>query len=440
MNSKWRTKNIGWNVLASFFIKGWSAFVVLIMVPLTLNCLGEYKNGVWLTVSSMLLWLDHLDIGLGNGLRNKLAIYIAHGYTQQARSVISSTMTMLVCIILPMVAALSIYVWYGDVFALLNVDSHIIPELRVTLQVAIILVCLTLVMKFVGNVYMGLQLPAISNLLISIGATLALAATWVLYHTNHATFFTIAVVNTAAPLVTYMIAYLYTFYIQYPQLKPSPSQVNMQSAIEMANVGIKFFWLQIAGIIQFMSANILLSQFFTPEIVTPYQIAYRYMSIAMVAFTVICMPFWNATTDAFEHNDMDWIRNASRKLNLLTFFIAIGLVIMIAVSPWVYQIWIGEANIVPFPMTIMMGIYIFFMILSMRYSYFLNGIGALRLQLLMTISAVVFIPLAWGISHFTHSVVAFMAVMCICNVPSIVINIIQFNKILKRKATGIWRI
>ena len=34
------------NVLASFFIKGWSALVVLIMVPLTLECLGKYKNGV----------------------------------------------------------------------------------------------------------------------------------------------------------------------------------------------------------------------------------------------------------------------------------------------------------------------------------------------------------------------------------------------------------
>ncbi|MBR1557153.1 MAG: hypothetical protein IJ647_05280, partial [Prevotella sp.] len=71
--------------------------------------------------------------------------------------------------------------------------------------------------------------------------------------------------------------------------------------------------------------------------------------------------------------------------------------------------------------------------------YFLNGIGALRLQLYMTVSAVVFIPLAWFVSSHTHDIVWFMAVMCLCNIPGILVNIIQFNKILNGTATGIWR-
>ena len=41
------------NVLASFFVKGWAAVVALLLVPLTLNCLGVYQNGVWLLVSSL---------------------------------------------------------------------------------------------------------------------------------------------------------------------------------------------------------------------------------------------------------------------------------------------------------------------------------------------------------------------------------------------------
>ena len=43
------------NILASFLIKGWSAFIVLLMVPATLHCLGEYKNGIWLTGGGALL-------------------------------------------------------------------------------------------------------------------------------------------------------------------------------------------------------------------------------------------------------------------------------------------------------------------------------------------------------------------------------------------------
>ena len=90
-------------------------------------------------------------------------------------------------------------------------------------------------------------------------------------------------------------------------------------------------------------------------------------------------------------------------------------------------------------MTAMMALYIFLLVLSMRYSYFLNGIGALRMQLYMTVSAIVFIPLAWLVSYLTHDILWFMAVMCICNLPGIVVNIIQFNRILKGTATGVWR-
>ena len=126
-------------------------------------------------------------------------------------------------------------------------------------------------------------------------------------------------------------------------------------------------------------------------------------------------------------------------MNMLTALIFVAAAVMTLVSPWVYDLWIGDKCHVPFGMTCMMALYVCLLILSMRYSYFLNGIGALRLQMYMTVSAIVFIPLAWIISKMTLNIIWFMAVMCICNLPGIIVNIIQFNKILKGTATGIWR-
>ena len=434
-----RTKLLVKNVIASFFIKGWAATVALIMVPLTLECLGKYQNGVWLTISSLLVWVDHMDIGLGNGLRNKLAAHVAHQEMEEARKVVSSTMAMLVCIVLPLLLLLLLLIWYTDVYAFLNVQLDIIPELRTALVCAVSLVCMTFVLKFIGNVYMGLQLPAVSNMLLALGQTLALLLTAVLYWSGHASFLFIVIANTVAPLAVYVLSYPYTFWMRFPYLRPSLKFVNLRSALELGNLGIKFFWLQVAGLIQFMTANILISRFFTPEMVTPYQIAYRYISLVMVGFTVICMPFWNATTDAYERKDMDWIRRASQKMNWMMAGIAALLVLMVAVSPWVYQLWIGDACEVPLGMTAMMALYIILLIISMRYSYFLNGVGALRLQLYMTVSAIIFIPLAWAVSSYTHDILWFMAVMCFCNIPGLVVNVIQFNKILNGQATGIWR-
>lgn len=439
-NNSARTAAIYRNVAMSFLLKAFSALITLLMVPLTITCLGEYQNGVWLTVSSLLVWIDQMDIGLGNGLRNKLAESIAHNDTMQARQSVSSTMAMLTCITLPLTLLLVLLVVSTDVYAFFNADQTVISDLRAALLAAVVLVCITFVLKIVGNVYMGLQQPATSNLILVTGQALALLATWMLMKNGQATFFNIVIANTAAPLAAFLIAFIITFCFIHTELRPSLRFVNIRAAMNLGNLGIKFFWLQVAGIIQFMTANILISNFFTPQMVTPYQIAYRYMSLIIVVFTVICMPFWNATTDAYARGDMEWIRRANRKMSLMSVVIALLMMVMVLLSPWVYDIWIEEACHVPFGMTVMMALYIFLLVLSMRYSYFLNGIGALRLQLGMTVFTVIFIPLAWIVCRMTHDILWFMAVMCLCIAPSILVNMIQFNKILNGTAKGIWKI
>ena len=121
-NSRKRSNLLRQNILLSFVVKGWSAVVVFLMVPLTLSCLGEYKNGVWLTISSLMLWIDNMDIGLGNGLRNKLATYLAHDDIPQARKLVSSTFAMLTCIMIPTMLALLALIALGDTYGFLNVS------------------------------------------------------------------------------------------------------------------------------------------------------------------------------------------------------------------------------------------------------------------------------------------------------------------------------
>ena len=426
------------NILASFLIKGWSAFIVLLMVPATLNCLGEYKNGIWLTISSMLLWIDNMDIGLGNGLRNKVAEYMAHEEHERTRSLISSTFAMLTCIIIPVMLVLMLLIVVGDPYQVFNATPDKAPHLDQVLMVTVILVCTSFVFKLIGNFYMGIQLPAVSNLLIALGQTLALIGTYIVLWSGSHSIMHIALVNTAAPLFVYLLAFPYTFFYKYPHLRPSYRLIDFKEAKAVINMGVQFFIMQISGVILFMTSNLLISNLFSPELVTPYQITYRYFSIMLVIFTVICMPFWNATTDAYERGDMDWIRKATRKLRLMTIGIMACITIMVILSPWVYATWIGDIFI-DVKMSIVMAVYIFILIYSLRYSYFINGIGKLRLQLIFTTTAaILFIPLAYLTTLWSHNIIWFMVVMCLVNIPGLIVNRIQFSKLIKGQATGIW--
>ena len=438
INSK-RSSLLQKNILASFIIKGWSAVIVLLMVPATLHCLGEYKNGIWLTISSLLLWIDNMDIGLGNGLRNKIAEYMAHGERERTRSLVSSTFAMLSCIIIPVMLVLLLLIAVGDPYQVFNAAPTKVPHLDQVLMVTVILVCTSFVFKLIGNFYMGLQLPAVSNLLIALGQTLALIGTYiVLWSGSHSLMF-IALVNTVSPLLVYLLAYPYTFFYKYPQLRPSFRLIDFKEAKAVINMGVQFFIMQISSVVLFMTSNILISNLFSPEMVTPYQITYRYFSILLVVFTVICMPFWNATTDAYQRNDMEWIRQAASKLRLMTIGILLCLIVMVALSDIVYAIWIDRQTVIDIRMSIVMAAYIFILIYSMRYSYFINGIGTLRLQLIFTATAaIVFIPLAYLATWWTHDIIWFMVVMCLVNIPGLIVNRIQFYKLINGKAKGIW--
>ena len=438
INSK-RSSLLQKNILASFIIKGWSAVIVLLMVPATLHCLGEYKNGIWLTISSLLLWIDNMDIGLGNGLRNKIAEYMAHGERERTRSLVSSTFAMLSCIIIPVMLVLLLLIAVGDPYQVFNAAPTKVPHLDQVLMVTVILVCTSFVFKLIGNFYMGLQLPAVSNLLIALGQTLALIGTYIVLWSGSHSLMLIALVNTLSPLLVYLLAYPYTFFYKYPQLRPSFRLIDFKEAKAVINMGVQFFIMQISSVVLFMTSNILISNLFSPEMVTPYQITYRYFSILLVVFTVICMPFWNATTDAYQRNDIEWIRQAARKLRLMTIGILLCLIVMVALSNIVYAIWIDRQTVIDIRMSIVMAAYIFILIYSMRYSYFINGIGTLRLQLIFTATAaIVFIPLAYLATWWTHDIIWFMVVMCLVNIPGLIVNRIQFYKLINGKAKGIW--
>lgn len=209
--------------------------------------------------------------------------------------------------------------------------------------------------------------------------------------------------------------------------------------VQLFNFGAQFFVLQMAGCVLFMTSNVLISRLFSPDVVTPYQITYRYFSIILMVFTVICTPYWSATTDAYRRKDMAWIVASNRLLDKILLAIAVTEVVMVIVSPIFYALWVGRDVKVPMSMTAMMGVYMFLTISSLRYSFILNGIGVLRLQLYMTVlAAFCFIPLSLLVVKATSSMMGFMAVLCVVNIPGLIVNIIQSRKIINNKAQGIW--
>lgn len=421
------------NILASFMIKGWSGIVQLLLVPLTIACLGTYVNGLWMTIAAILMWIDNMDIGLANGLRNKLAEAKASGDEALARSYVSTTFVMLIVIMALVILCMVLLTFCTDICSLLNIDPTKSPDTETVIVMAFIVTCITFVFKITGNVYLALQLPAVNNLIMVVGQTCTLLAVWVLHMCEISSLIYVALAYTLSPLLVNVIAFAYTFMCRYPELCPSIKAFSTQHLSSLFSLGIRFFVIQIAGIVLFMSGNIVISRLFTPEAVTPYQVAYRYYSLALIVFTLIITPFWSATTDAYNRGDYEWIMKARSRFRLVMMCLAVMLFFMVAVSDWVFDIWVGPEVVVSRELSIYFALYLFVIMYSQTYSFFLNGMGVLNLQLIVTvIAAIAYIPLAVVMGR-SLGLPGICLALSIVNIPGAIVNMMQFDFVLKRK-------
>lgn len=96
-----RYRRAGMTASTSYLAKGLTVFMSFISVPLTVHYLGAERYGVWLTISSLLLWVALTDFGLaGNALVCVLSETVGKDDRVSARHYTASAFWALVTIAL----------------------------------------------------------------------------------------------------------------------------------------------------------------------------------------------------------------------------------------------------------------------------------------------------------------------------------------------------
>jgi len=434
-----RTRKAQLNIIYSFVIKGVSILTYLLLVPITLKFLNTMEYGIWLTLNSILMWINTFDIGLGNGLRNKLAEAFAKDDHEKAKIYVSTTYTVLFFVMIILFTLFFIFNNFINWPLILNVKASLIPNIDAIILVSFGLFCITFILKLIGNIYLALQKAALNNFLVMMGQLISLILIYIFsLNSVKGDLFTVAFIYSISPVIVYLFAYPFTFRGRYRYLFPNPKYYKKEYIRSLMGLGSQFFLLQIAGLVIFSTSNLIITNRFGPQSVTVYNIAYRYYSVVPMLFSIVLTPIWSATTDAYVRKDFEWIKQSMKKVNILLLITFFGLILMTFLSSFIYHIWVGDSIHVPESLSILMAIYIFILVLSLSYSIFLNGIGILRLQVWNTVAAaILFLPLTLGFG-LHYGIQGITLVLILVNLSGVIFNILQFNKILSGKASGIW--
>ena len=429
------------NIIFSFLLKFVDGIIYLLVVPITLDFLDKYSYGIWLTISSILMWINTFDIGLGNGLRNYLSKSIAKKDYHSARIYISTTYFLLFIVSLLLICLISGIINYVDWYDLLNVSTKIVDNLHSVIYYTFLCCLVTFVIKIVGNIYLSLQLPAISSLFSVLGNFSSLVIILVLKQIiPKGNLFDLSIIYTGTPIIVYSVATIVTFGFIYKELRPSIKLINLKKyGKELFSTSSTFFIIQIAGLILLSMSNVIVSKLLGPESVSSYNIANRYMSISYMVIAIVLTPMWSAVTNAYVLNDIQWIKMSLYRIRKIVFLFSIVQLLLILISPIVYKIWLGDNVSIPYSLTLLMGIYVYIISWSLAHSTILNGLGLLRQQLIVILIEVcVFIPLSYY-ATMKWSLNGMCISMIVANIPAAVMNTIQVEKILNNKANGFWR-
>jgi O-antigen/teichoic acid export membrane protein len=219
------------------------------------------------------------------------------------------------------------------------------------------------------------------------------------------------------------------------------SKVNFSYTKDLFNLGIYFFVIQIAFIIQYQTANIIIARNFGTVEVTSYQIVYKYFGMLQMISVIFVAPFWSASTEAFLRGDIAWIRTSMRNYNLLNILFIIASIVMLLFSTPVYNFWLGKGKVdIDFMLSFWGFCFFNIAIFSHKYVEFLNGISAIRLQFLFSlISPIVYIISALVlIKYFKVGVHAVFISALISNFNGFIIAPVQYFQIVVKNKRGIW--
>jgi len=428
------------NILASFFLKGFSILIIFALVPLTLNYLNATRYGIWLTLSSFIGWLGFFDIGLGNGLRNKFAEALAKNDLTLAKTYLSTTYAILAIIIGILLLIFLLATPFLNWTKILNVSPDLANELSILVLVVFVFFALRFIFNLIGIVLIADQKPAINNSFGVISNLLALIIIFILTKTTSGSLLYLGLVLSVTPVIVLIFASLIFYKGSYRFCCPSVKYVKFKYFNKLANLGFKFFVIQIAALILFSTDNIIITQLFGPTEVTPYNIALKYFSLITMTFAIIMSPFWSAFTEAYIKEDFIWIKNIIKKNILVWLSFVFLTVLMLVFSNLFYNFWIGGKIKIPIELSVFMALYVIFRSWTSLFGSFLNGTGKIKLSLYISIIAASFnIPLSIFLAKYLElGISGVILATCICLLLGVVIMPIQYKKIVTNKAEGIW--
>ena len=387
-------KKVKQNMFFGTLYKGLSMILSFIYVPMILFCLGEVKYGIWTTILNVLSWISHFDIGIGNGLRNKLVESLSDkNGSIQTKKYISSAYIMLggiISIVIIIGCILSYFINWNNVFGVYSIDEN----LNIIMGLSIVLVSINFVLSLCKSVYYSLQENSKVGLMGIIQQLIMIFGVWVLMKFKNSSILVIALLYGCSEILVSLIFSLKLFKKDKCFI-PNIKYYSKKEAHQTTSLGMLFFISQIASLILFSTDNLIISHFIGPAEVTSYSIVNKLFSVGTGMFTMLVAPYWSRTAAAKAENNYIIVKQSLKSMFKLFILGIFGACLLMVVFKPVAFIWLHQDLNYQKGLIFFMTIYSIIFMWNAIYSQIVNGLSLMKILVpVAVLQGVVNIPLS----------------------------------------------
>ena len=380
------------NMLASMVCKPVSMLISYIYVSIELNYLGIEKYGIWSTILTILSWINYFDIGIGNGLRNKLTESLSKR-DGQGKKLVSSAYAF-IAVIMAAVAvifsAAASFVNWNRIFGVTDMDEN----LAGIVIISILFVTVNFVLSIYKNVLYALQKAADVSVIELAVQFINMVCVLIAMRLFESSLFIMALIYVISMLIVNLAASV-IFYKKNKNVRPDLRDIDIKSGKSITDLGMRFFIIQICALVLFTTDSLIISYLYGASDVTPYSTVNKMFQAIIGVFAALLSPIWSAITGHAAAKRYADIGKIIRKLYLMMVPFFMGADILMIFFIPVSRIWLQRD--IPYENFLIQcgAVYCIASLWTNTHSTIANGLGLVKDQMIMAvIQAVVNIPVS----------------------------------------------
>ena len=396
----------------------------LVMVPILINLLGVEQYGLWVTLTSLLVWITLFDFGLGYALKNTVSKSLANNNIKEANTetqqILKVTIFVSITLLLVFVGMLFLFDIFKENFFLASI--LFIPFI------------ITFPCKTGSPILQGARKIALESGLLFINTFLFfLSVSIVNFLDFKINLIFLALLFVISYVLSLFLVWINAMKIIQMKIQDYTSIFDYSIEFKRIKVGLKFFGLQLSSLVLYSIGTMIVFTYLNAINAAHYDVLNKIFIFGLSVFNIGIAVFWPEISHHLENKNFLSIRKL--------YFIMLGLSIVFSIASFIFTflasnvifIWTnGNINIEQ-----EQAIYFAFLVSVQAIAYsgavVLNAYEKITYQLIISIaSTILMIPLAVYLIKMDFGISSVpLAAGILTLLPAVYCNIHAFKLIQK---------